>query len=247
MQLSSRTPHAYWMNGLKEQHTTWEEGNTTHQQGIRSEIGSKILVPFWDYKGSSLASNIQILEENFRPNLRTSDLRLWVAEVEHHDELSGKSCEGASRGSTTRAGPSRGRGTPGRSGGGGCKQTPCFWCPPSPPPGQASTRRKMQELGTLSIGLQCRRGPQLRRDNPGVGWQPWQDNGCCSSVPPAGLDMCSTRFVPAWESRPQQTPWGGKRSSIRRQSRSWGFASVWSAGRGQPEGEWRSQSRKTIT
>ena len=64
------------MNGLKEQHTTWEEGNTTHQQGIRSEIGSKISVAFCHYKGSSLASNIQILEENFRPNLRTSDLRL---------------------------------------------------------------------------------------------------------------------------------------------------------------------------
>jgi len=30
------------MIGLKEGHTTWEEGNTTHQQGIRSEIGSKI-------------------------------------------------------------------------------------------------------------------------------------------------------------------------------------------------------------
>ena len=175
------------------------------------------------------------------------DFRQPVVAVGLLYELNGRSSGGESRGSRTPRGPSRGRGRPGQSGGGECRRTPCSECLLWPPPGQASTRRKMQELGTLSIGLQCRRGPQLRRDNPGVGWQPWQDNGCCSSVPPAGLDMCSTRFVPAWESRPQQTPWGGKRSSIRRQSRSWGFASVWSAGRGQPEGEWRSQSRKTIT
>ena len=220
MQLSSRAPHSHWMIGLKEGHTTCEEGNTTHQQGIRSEIGSKIFSCVLRLQRVYFGFQYPNVEEIVWPNLRNWDLRLWAAEVEHHDELSGKSCEGASRGSTTRAGPWRGRGTPGRSGGGGCKQTPCFWCPPSPPPGQASTRRKMQELGTLSIGLQYRRGPQLRRDNPGVGWQPWQDNGCCSSVPPAGLDMCLTRFVPAWESRPQQTPWGGKRSSIRRQSRS---------------------------
>ena len=162
------------------------------------------------------------------------DFKQLVVVVGLLGEPSGRSCGGGSRGSRTPRGPSRGRGRPGQSGGGECRRTPCSGCPLWPPPGQASTKRKMQELETLSADLQCRRGRQWRRGSPAVDWRPWQGSECCWSAPPTGLGRCSTRSVPTWEWRQPRRPSEDRRWDIHHLSRSLEFASAWSKVKGQP-------------